>query len=452
MDVWLATDAEHKRSSPGYVRHYILDTSDVLGGGSRSTTWPRAGSATPTTFDFATSCARLRHARRDRAPVGPRARRRPGARSSAYFSARDFDPERWRGAYPNPAFLRMTERDGAWMARMIARFTRRRHPRDRRRPGASADPAGRRVHHRRPGRSPARDPRALPDAAVAARRRSREPTGADLRDRPRALERRAAGGPLSLSRRRGRRRSPDRARRDAPDRKVSCAFVRRSFAPGGLADDARERGSAFVVRNGTGAGPLEIHTYDLGTRGMFVVGLVRAGAVTQAPARAGSSRSQRGELVTVALLTLNVFVLLTCYYVLKVVARAADPARRRRRAQGVRVGRPDAAAARASCPRSAGCRAGSAAMRLLTTMQLDLHRLPGRVLRARARRGRRSAWRSTCGSASSTCSCVSNFWSFANDLYTAESGKRLFAMIGVGASIGAIVGAFVPHLLHACSA
>ena len=44
---------------------------------------------------------------------------------------------------------------------------------------------------------------------------------------------------------------------------------------------------------------------------------------------------------------------------------------------------------------------------------------------------------------------VSNFWSFANDLYTEEQGKRLFAMIGVGASIGAIIGAFVPHMLHA---
>ena len=43
---------------------------------------------------------------------------------------------------------------------------------------------------------------------------------------------------------------------------------------------------------------------------------------------------------------------------------------------------------------------------------------------------------------------VSNFWSFANDLFTEEKGKRLFAIIGVGASIGAIVGAFVPHLLH----
>src|SRR5215467_6927782 len=42
---------------------------------------------------------------------------------------------------------------------------------------------------------------------------------------------------------------------------------------------------------------------------------------------------------------------------------------------------------------------------------------------------------------------VANFWSFANDLYTEEQGKRLFAIIGVGASIGAIIGAFVPHLL-----
>ena len=44
---------------------------------------------------------------------------------------------------------------------------------------------------------------------------------------------------------------------------------------------------------------------------------------------------------------------------------------------------------------------------------------------------------------------VSNFWSFANDIYTEEEGKRLFGIIGVGASIGAILGAFVPHMLHA---
>jgi hypothetical protein len=40
-----------------------------------------------------------------------------------YFGARDFDPEMWRGGYPNPAFVRMTEADGAWMARILARFS-----------------------------------------------------------------------------------------------------------------------------------------------------------------------------------------------------------------------------------------------------------------------------------------------------------------------------------------
>lgn len=36
---------------------------------------------------------------------------------------------------------------------------------------------------------------------------------------------------------------------------------------------------------------------------------------------------------------------------------------------------------------------------------------------------------------------VAQFWSFANDLYTEEQGKRLFPIAGVGASLGACVGA-----------
>lgn len=36
---------------------------------------------------------------------------------------------------------------------------------------------------------------------------------------------------------------------------------------------------------------------------------------------------------------------------------------------------------------------------------------------------------------------IAQFWSFANDVYTQDQGKRLFAIIGFGASLGAMVGA-----------
>ena len=37
---------------------------------------------------------------------------------------------------------------------------------------------------------------------------------------------------------------------------------------------------------------------------------------------------------------------------------------------------------------------------------------------------------------------IAQLWAFANDVYTVEEGKRLFAIVGFGASLGAIAGAF----------
>jgi AAA family ATP:ADP antiporter len=42
---------------------------------------------------------------------------------------------------------------------------------------------------------------------------------------------------------------------------------------------------------------------------------------------------------------------------------------------------------------------------------------------------------------------VSQFWAFANDLYTPEQGKRLFPLIGLGASLGAWVGSRAASVL-----
>jgi AAA family ATP:ADP antiporter len=38
---------------------------------------------------------------------------------------------------------------------------------------------------------------------------------------------------------------------------------------------------------------------------------------------------------------------------------------------------------------------------------------------------------------------IAQFWSFANDLYSLEQGKRLFAILGIGSSLGAVAGSFV---------
>ena len=42
---------------------------------------------------------------------------------------------------------------------------------------------------------------------------------------------------------------------------------------------------------------------------------------------------------------------------------------------------------------------------------------------------------------------VAQFWSFATDIYTPAQGKRLFAIIGFGASMGAIAGSLITSLL-----
>ena len=117
MDVFMPVPG--KKDGPGYVRHYILDLGDCFG-----SVWNwdeisrRLGFAYYLDIpylaeDFVTFGAVER--------PWERARREAGIFN--YFSARDFDPELWRGGYPNPAFVRMTEDDAAWMARILSRFS-----------------------------------------------------------------------------------------------------------------------------------------------------------------------------------------------------------------------------------------------------------------------------------------------------------------------------------------
>jgi hypothetical protein len=122
LDTWIA-DAKGgpPDSSPGHVVHYQIGTSAALGsvwdwneiserlGYSYILDWPEMGT------DFITLGAKSH--------VWDTARKAPGHEIFGYMNVADFDPELWRNEYSNPAFGRMTERDGAWMARILARFT-----------------------------------------------------------------------------------------------------------------------------------------------------------------------------------------------------------------------------------------------------------------------------------------------------------------------------------------
>ncbi|HKU38810.1 MAG TPA: hypothetical protein VJR89_11705 [Polyangiales bacterium] len=44
---------------------------------------------------------------------------------------------------------------------------------------------------------------------------------------------------------------------------------------------------------------------------------------------------------------------------------------------------------------------------------------------------------------------IAQFWSFANDIYTPEQGKRLFGVLGIGSSVGAVAGAALAKQLAA---
>ena len=122
MDSWIG-DGNPKKPElgPGFVRHYYLDTSDCFGsewewdGISR-----RLGRAYILDWGYMSAdFVTLGFVRRPWELV----RRHPGMEVFGYFDVEHFDPESWVNEYPNPAFSRMTEHDGAWMARILSRFS-----------------------------------------------------------------------------------------------------------------------------------------------------------------------------------------------------------------------------------------------------------------------------------------------------------------------------------------
>jgi len=124
MDSWMTESRAGKGkpdASPGHVVHYYLDTSDCLG-----SEWDWEEISRRLGYSYVADWGDIA---RDLFTLGiptrpwDRVRRVPGMEIFAFFDVKDFEPDHWKNEYPNAAFSRMTERDGAWMARILARFT-----------------------------------------------------------------------------------------------------------------------------------------------------------------------------------------------------------------------------------------------------------------------------------------------------------------------------------------
>jgi hypothetical protein len=118
MDVFLPDDPKQE-GSPGHVEHYILDLGDCFG-----SVWAQDQISRRLGYSYYFDAE---HILRDFVTIGIPTRpwdrtEKPGGIFN-YFRADDFDPAEWRGGYGNPAFLRMTEGDAAWMTRILARIS-----------------------------------------------------------------------------------------------------------------------------------------------------------------------------------------------------------------------------------------------------------------------------------------------------------------------------------------
>jgi hypothetical protein len=105
MDVWVETG-----DGLGYIQHYVLDAGDSFG-----IIWPESHAMSRRLGQ--SHYLDLEHVRGWDESVAPE--RHP---IFGYDEVDRFDPDGWRNGYGNPAYQRRTERDDAWMARIIARF------------------------------------------------------------------------------------------------------------------------------------------------------------------------------------------------------------------------------------------------------------------------------------------------------------------------------------------
>jgi hypothetical protein len=274
MDTWMA-DGDDPDSSPGHIQHWYIDLGDCFG-----SEWEEDGISRrlghANYFDF-------QYVPQDFVTLGliprpwDRAQRSKDGAIFGYFHSRDFDPDDWKGGYPNPAFGRMSARDAAWAARTIARFTPELIEAAVR-AGDFTDPQHTaflvkhlRIRQHRILRTYFAELSPIADVTAA---------GAELCGHD--LARWSAAWPASAFRYSakmyaGARLDPRRplTPRPAADGGV-CVTLPHVADDGGLPDDAPARYAVVDISNGQASGPLRAHLYDLGpSRGFKLVGIER---------------------------------------------------------------------------------------------------------------------------------------------------------------------------------
>lgn len=152
-----------------------------------------------------------------------------------------------------------------------------------------------------------------------------------------------------------------------------------------------------------------------------------------------------GEGITALLLTLNVFLLLTAYYVIKpvreglILAMEGGAEKKSYASAAIAVTLLFAVPAYASVANRVSKHKLVVGVTLFFASHLALFWILSKIGPVEKQLGLVFfVWVGVFN-----MMVVAQFWAFANDLYTEEQGKRLFAIVGIGASLGGAVGSYV---------
>lgn len=116
QDSWVASGGRR------FIRHYLLDFGSTFGSGSVENQLPNFS------FHYWLDLDEVKKNLRGfglRTPKHRKVKWPPFPKYSAVglWESESYEPHAWRNDYPNPAFVRMTERDAFWAAKIIMRFT-----------------------------------------------------------------------------------------------------------------------------------------------------------------------------------------------------------------------------------------------------------------------------------------------------------------------------------------